>query len=111
MCSKKHLFREFKRFQGQPVRVFTDDGRVHRGIDADVGEDFVRLVDKHGCMEFIEFAHIDAVMEPRMELCRCDHDDCDDHHHHDKECDRDEDFEIEIGEEEEEFEGFRGRRR
>lgn len=72
----EHLIKEFLRLKGQPVRIFTDDGRVHRGIVLSVVDSAVRILQENGCVTLIEFAHIDAVEEPQMELCRCDHDEC-----------------------------------
>lgn len=70
----KNLFHEFKRFEGQPIKIFTDDGRVQTGIDLDAFEDCVRIIDSCGRLKLIEFCHIDSVEEPQMRLhrCRCD---------------------------------------
>lgn len=77
------LFEEFKKFEGQPVEIFTDDGRKHCGIDIEAFENAVRIIDDCNRTQLIEFRHIDAVVEPMMRLrrcckeCRCDRDDDD----------------------------------
>lgn len=78
------LCREFKYYEGQPVRIFTDDGRRHSGVVMEAFENSVRIIDKCGDTFLVEYRHIDAVQEPRMELgpCRCGKDCEDDHKHH-----------------------------
>lgn len=99
------LFDEFRKFEGQPVKIFTDDGKVHCGIDMEAFETAVRILDDCGRTLFIEFSHIDAVVEPQMRLRRCCRDECrcrrdddddrddrdDDRDDRDRECDRDHD--------------------
>lgn len=76
------LYEEFKRFIGQPVRIFTDDGRSHKGVVAAAYETHVRIIDKCENVFFIEYSHIDAVQQPHMKLgpCHCEND-CEEHHH------------------------------
>lgn len=99
------LFHEFKKFEGQPVKIYTDDEKVHCGIDLVAFDDAVRILDKCGRTELIEFEHISSVVEPMMRLQRCcgarckcreDREDDDDF---DRDEDRDEDDECERGEE------------
>lgn len=99
------LFHEFKKFEGQPVKIYTDDEKVHCGIDLVAFDDAVRILDKCGRTELIEFEHISSVVEPMMRLQRCcnarckcreDREDDDDF---DRDEDRDEDEECERGEE------------
>lgn len=91
------LFEEFKRFEGQPVEIFTDDGRKHCGIDIEAFETAVRIIDDCGRTQLIEFRHIDAVVEPMMRLrrccneCKC-HRDRDEDENGDR--DRDDDFDF-----------------
>ena len=71
-----HLFKEFKCFEGQPVKIFTDDGKTHTGIDINALEDAVRIIDNNGRLVLIEYRHIDAVVEPQMRLNRFCNEDC-----------------------------------
>lgn len=99
------LFDEFRKFEGQPVKVFTDDEKVHCGIDMEAFETAVRILDDCGRTLFIDYSHIDTVVEPQMRLRRCCRDECrcrrdDDNDRdddrddrdcdHDRDCDRDE---------------------
>lgn len=81
----------FKRFKGQPVEILTEDGVRYCGIDLDSDDDNVEIIDKCSRIVFIPFAHITAVVEPKMKLSRfCGDDDCDCKEKHDKdECDKD----------------------
>jgi len=97
MCGKS-LFSEFKHFMGQPVRIFTDDGRCITARVLNTFEDAVRVIDCCGCTMLIEFCHIDRVEEPQMSLCQCNrkhrgrkHEKCED------ECDECEECEEECG--------------
>lgn len=67
----KCLYEEFKCFEGQPVKIYTDDGRIHKGIDINALENAVRIIDKCGRLVLIEYCHIDAVEEPQMSLHKC----------------------------------------
>ena len=58
----------FSALEGQPVRVFTDDGREVTGIVLAVGQQSVRLIVSGGGIFWIENAHIVAVQEPHMRL-------------------------------------------
>lgn len=83
----KTLVEEFKRFIGQPVRVFTDDEKETTGRVLTVFEDAVRLIDKCQRIVLIEFRHIDKVVEPQMELeecCREEERKCRHHEHHEE---------------------------
>lgn len=98
----KNLCEEFRHFEGQPVEIFTDDERMHCGIVVNAYEGAVRIIDACGRPTFLEYSHIDAVVEPQMRVrcCRkrhcCDRD-------NDRECEgRDDDdfgFEDEFGRE------------
>jgi len=75
------LYQEFKKFEGQPVMIYTDDGRVLCGIDLVAYEDAVRIIDKCSRTVYVAYEHIDSVVEPQMELdrgckseCGCKHD-------------------------------------
>lgn len=67
----EYLYGEFKKFEGQPIKVFTDDGKVHCGIDLAAFDDSVRILEKCGRTLLLTYAHIDAVAEPQMRLERC----------------------------------------
>lgn len=67
----KNLCEIFRHYEGQPVEIFTDDGRVHCGIDVNAYEGAVRLIDKCGRLVLIEYSHIDSVVEPQMKLREC----------------------------------------
>lgn len=85
------LFEEFKRFEGQPVVIFTDDERKHRGIVLKAFENSVRIIERCEKILLIEYCHIDAVEEPQMELRHCrrrrDEDDFDDFDERNDDCD------------------------
>lgn len=88
----KSLCEEFKCLEGQPVKIYTDDGKTHTGIDLDSNDSAVRIIDDCGRLIRIQFNRIDAVVEPQMRLRRC----CDDRFEceedeDDDECDEDED--------------------
>jgi hypothetical protein len=73
----EHLYEEFKKFEGSPVKIFTDSGRCYCGIDLVAREDCVLIMDKCSRMILIPYMHIDAVVEPQMELDNCCNDNCD----------------------------------
>lgn len=108
----KELREKLRRLIGQPVKIFTDDGRIHRGIVLDVDEDTVEIIDKCNRLFLIELFHIDAIEEPQMDLrpCRCEREDEDEDEDDECGCGRarvcmeDDDFE------DEEFEGKRRNR-
>lgn len=75
---RKHLHEEFKHLEGQPVRIFTDDRRVHRGIVVESLESCVIIIDRCSRVNHVEFCHIAAIEEPQMKLRRCRRDDDDD---------------------------------
>lgn len=85
---KNKLEELFNRFKGQPVEILTEDGIRYCGIDLNSDDESVEIVDKCSRVIFIPFAHITAVVEPKMKLTRfCGDDDCDcGRHDHDK-CD------------------------
>ena len=87
----KGLFEEFRRFEGQPVIVETTDCRKHHGIVLDCCEDAVRIIDECCRLEFIDFCHISAVIEPQMRLHKCKHKHHEEEHHHEHGCGCDED--------------------
>ena len=76
MMKCESLCHEFKKYEGQPVKVYTDDGRTHTGISLACYDDAVRILDRCGRIIFIEFCHIDAVVEPMMKLHRCCRESC-----------------------------------
>lgn len=81
----------FKRFKGQPVEVLTEDGVRYCGIDLVSDNDSVEIIDDDSRIILIPFAHITAVVEPKMKLTRfCGDDDCDCRKHNgDCDCDCD----------------------
>lgn len=79
-----NLYQEFKKFEGQPVKILTSDGKSHCGIDLMAYDDSVRIINKCNKTILIPYDHIDAVIEPQMELERCCRDHCD--------CRRDNDY-------------------
>lgn len=67
--NKKNTFEKlFERFKGQPVEILTTDGVRYCGIDLCYDEDSVEIIDKCSRVIFIPYAHIDAVVEPKMKL-------------------------------------------
>ena len=78
------LCREFKYYEGQPVRIYTSDGRLHSGVVMEAFQSSVRIIDKCGDTFLIQYRHVDAVQEPHMKLgpCRCEHDECKEEHEH-----------------------------
>jgi len=97
---KTHCLCEvFRRFEGQPVRVYTEDGRVITGIVIEVFDDTVRIIDRCGRPLLIRFCGIDPVLEPQMRLHCCKRGseeffDCcedDEHRRHDRDQCREED--------------------
>lgn len=83
----KHLRRVFERLEGQPVKIFTDDGRVRRVIVLEECDGGVRCIDECGRLFLFELCHIDSIEEPQMELhrCRCRRDRDDDRDDWDRE--------------------------
>ena len=75
----------FERYQGQPIEVLTSDGVRYCGIELMYSNDGVEIIDKCSRVIFIPYAHIDAVVEPKMKLtpfcgdkdCDCRKDECD----------------------------------
>ena len=65
----RDLNERFNALEGQPVRVYTDDGRAAAGIILAANEQGVRLIARHGGIIWIQNAHIASVEEPRMRLC------------------------------------------
>lgn len=76
---KKNEFEElFRRFKGQPVEILTEDGVRYCGIDLNANDESVEIIDKCSRVIFIPYAHICAVVEPKMRLNHfCGDDDCD----------------------------------
>lgn len=72
----KTLSRKLRRYEGQPIKIFSDDGRVRTGFDFDANEDTVQILDKCQRPFLYTLCHIDAVELPQMRLHRC-HRDCD----------------------------------
>ena len=99
-----HLREFFRFFEGQPVEIFTDDGRVHCGVICHAHDNFVKLVDRCGRVQLILLCHIDSVVESQMHLrprckreCRCEREceEFDDHEEH--ECEHEHEHEKENG--------------
>ena len=66
------LYERFATLEGQPVKIFTDDGRAATGIVIVAGEECVRLIIRNGDIFLVEYAHIASVEEPQMRLrVRC----------------------------------------
>ena len=76
------LFGEFKRFEGQPIIIETTDHREHHGIVLGSFEDGVRIIDECCRLEFIDYCHISAVIEPQMRLHKCERRECHEEHLH-----------------------------
>lgn len=70
----------FRCYEGQPVKIFTDDGRIHTGIVLDTWEDNVQIIDKCGRLLLVSLRHIDAMEKPQMGMRCCRKD----KHEHDK---------------------------
>lgn len=72
----ENLSRKLKRFEGQPIKIFSDDGRVRTGHDFDAREGTVQILDKCQRPFLYTNCHICAVELPQMMLhrCRCDRD-------------------------------------
>lgn len=88
-CREKSIEKLFKRFKGQPVEILTSDGVRYCGIDIDSDDESVEIIDECSRIVFIPFAHIDAVVEPKMKLDRfCGDDDCDCHGKKEGGCDK-----------------------
>jgi len=89
----RSLSEEFLYFRGQPVEIMTNDNKRFCGIvlDSDVGG--VSLIDNRTRIILIPFAHINAVVEPKMRLKPlCDDDTCEceeREHEHDRDHDID----------------------
>lgn len=64
----RDLQERFTALEGQPVRIFTDDGRAVAGIVLGAGEQGVRLIARCGDIVWVESAHIASVEEPQMRL-------------------------------------------
>ena len=64
----------FNALEGQPVRIYTDDGRAVAGIVLTAGGESVRMIARHGGIVWAEYAHVVTVEEPQMRLrLRSDH--------------------------------------
>jgi hypothetical protein len=63
-----HLSIEFSRLISHTVKIFTDDGRIHRGIVLEVFISNVRIINDCGRLVLVEFAHITAIEAPQMYL-------------------------------------------
>jgi len=64
----RDLQERLRTLEGQPVRIFTDDGRSLAGIVLAAGEQSVRLIARCGDIVLVENAHIASVQEPQMRL-------------------------------------------
>lgn len=74
MC---RLNAELKKLKGQPVEIITESGFKFCGVDTDVDDNSVTLVDDKGRLVLIAIDHIDALIEPQMKLKRvCGDNDC-----------------------------------
>lgn len=75
MC---RLNAELKKLKGQPIEIITESGFKFCGVDTDVEDNSVTLVDNKGRVVFIAIDHIDALIEPQMRLKPvCGDSDCD----------------------------------
>lgn len=92
-----HLYEEFRKYEGQPVRIFTDDEKSYCGIVITPYDDAVRILDKCSRTVLVEYVHIAAVTEPMMELKRCCRNSCNCHEGDDY-GDRDRDRDYDEGE-------------
>ena len=62
------LHERLRTLEGQPVRIFTDDGRSVAGIVLAAGEQGVRLIARCGAIVLVDNAHIASVQEPQRRL-------------------------------------------
>jgi len=69
MSHFRNLFEEFRRLEGQPVKILMNDHNIFIGLVLTACEFSVRLLNRCGDIVLIEYAHIDAVEEPQMKLC------------------------------------------
>lgn len=67
----KDLCEEFRRLEGQPVKIFGDDEKSYCGIVLYATEYAVRILSKCGDVFMVEYPHIAAVEEPQMRLRCC----------------------------------------
>lgn len=65
----RRLCEEFKHFKGQPVEIVSH-GQPYIGMVMDNDDSAVCILDECGRCVWIEFVHIDAVIEPQMRLLR-----------------------------------------
>ena len=81
---KRYLFEEFRRYIGQPVRIYSTDGRLHQGMVAAAYDEYVRIIDRCERVFLVDYWHIDSVEQPHMKLgpCECEHDECKEEHRH-----------------------------
>ena len=81
---KGGLHKLCERFLNQPIECMTSDGVRYCGIVLSVCGDGVEIIDKCNRVIFIVFRHIDAIVQPMMELiplcgkinCKCSPKDC-----------------------------------
>lgn len=73
-----NLHEKFKRYKGQPVEAITRSGMKYCGILVEnCDEESVEIIDCKGRTVHIEVRHIEAIIEPRMNLHRlCGDNDC-----------------------------------
>ena len=64
----RDLYDLFSSLEGQPVRIFTDDGRAIEGIVLAASEQSVRLIARHGAIVLVDNGHIASVEEPQMRM-------------------------------------------
>ena len=81
---KNGLHKLCERFKNQPIEVLTGDRVRYCGTVLTVCADGVEIIDKCNRVIFIVFRHIDAIVQPMMELlplcgkinCKCNPKDC-----------------------------------
>ncbi|MCL2811512.1 MAG: hypothetical protein FWD25_06435 [Clostridia bacterium] len=64
----RDLYDLFCCLEGQPVRIFTNDGRAIEGIVLAASEESVRLIARHGAIVLVDNRHITSVEEPQMRM-------------------------------------------
>ena len=71
MCFR-NLYEEFRRLEGQPVKIIMNDRHTFFGLVLTACECSCRILDRCGDIMLVEYCHIDSVVEPQMRLhCHC----------------------------------------
>jgi len=73
------------RYLGQPIQILADDGVRYCGTLLSADRKGITIIDQCERVVFISYRHVDAIVEPMMELagfcgasgCACGREDCD----------------------------------